>query len=269
MEPVVSIVTVSFNAEQCIGITIESVLAQTYTDYEYVFIDGKSSDKTVDIIESYRAAFEKKGIRYYVLSEKDAGIYDAMNKGISKACGKWVQMLNAGDSFADENVLKDVFSACDASSDVLYGDTIIQDGEYYKIIKAGDLESMKRDMPMCHQSVFVKRSLLAEYGFDTSYRLAADYNQLLRAYLEGKCFQYVHKLIAVYDTSGESEKNFQKTIAEQNAIRKSYGIECVDLTKRTLFLRARARLIKRIIPGVSRSQARGWYRTLNDVKKQY
>ena len=265
----VSVVTVTFNAAQCIAETIESVLSQTYRDFEYIFIDGQSTDATVSIIESYRGFFETKGIPYFVVSEKDAGIYDAMNKGLSKASGKWIQLLNAGDCLVDENVLEDVFAASADTSDVLYGDTVLSDGGYFKISKAGNLESIKCDMPFCHQSVVAKRALLLEYGFDTKYRYAADYNQLLCAYLEGKRFQYIHRLISVYDTTGVSEKNFKKTLKEQKEIRASYGIVQKDSTKRTLLLRMVVCLAKHFLPPLARSEVRGWYRSLDDIKRQY
>ena len=269
MGPKVSVVTVSYNAAQCIAETIESVLVQTYTDYEYIFIDGQSTDETVSIIESYRSNFEAKGIPYLVVSEKDAGIYDAMNKGVSRSRGKWIQMLNAGDYLVDENVFKDVFLACEKNTDVIYGDTILHDGGYYKLIEAGSLETITREMPFCHQSVFVERNILVECGFDIKYKYAADYDQLLCSYLAGKQFQHFHRPIAVYDTSGESEKNFKMTIHEQNSIRSSYGIVQKKPIFYTLMQRVRARLLKKFLPMVARSEIRGWYRTLDDIKRWY
>jgi len=265
MGPRVSIVTVSYNAAQCIAETIESVLAQTYTDYEYIFIDGQSTDETVSIIESYRSAFEAKGIPYLVVTEKDAGIYDAMNKSVTRACGQWVQMLNAGDYLADENVLANVFAECLETADILYGDTVLHDGDYFKLAKAGDLETIIANMPFCHQSIFVKRRILQQYGFNTKYRYAADYDQLLHAYLEHKIFQYIQRPIAVYDTSGESDKFFKITVKEQKFIRESHGITQKKSTKAVFWARMRAKIVKRLMPTVARSKTRGWYRSVYDV----
>lgn len=265
MEPTVSIVTVSYNAAQCIAMTIESVLVQSFTDLEYVFIDGKSTDGTVNIIESFRAAFTEKGIRYKVISEPDAGIYDAMNKGVREADGQWVLMLNAGDRLADENVLSDVFSGTWDSADVLYGDVVLYDEVYYKVSRAQALETITQDMPFCHQAVFVRRMVLSQYGFDTHYRLAADYNQLLRCYLDGKRFQYAPRIISVYDTAGVSETNFHKTLLEQKAIRESLGIKTARPILYARLMRLKARLIRRFLPALSRSESRGWYRSLKEV----
>ena len=93
----VSIITICFNSEAVIRKTIESVLNQTYTDIEYIIIDGASKDKTVEIAESYRLSLEGKGITFNVYSEPDKGIYDAMNKGINKATGELVGLINSGD----------------------------------------------------------------------------------------------------------------------------------------------------------------------------
>ena len=90
-----SVITVCYRAGDLIAQTIESVLMQQYTDYEYVFVDGGSKDHTLSVIESYRERFEEKGIRYHVVSEPDQGVYDAMNKGVGEACGQWVLMMNA------------------------------------------------------------------------------------------------------------------------------------------------------------------------------
>ena len=118
----VSVITVCFNAEASIGNTLKSVLDQTYTDYEYVIVDGASKDNTLKIIEDYKAGFEAKGIKITVISEKDNGIYDAMNKAVKYCSGEWLIYLNADDSLADQDVLKDMFETKDYEGfDVVYG----------------------------------------------------------------------------------------------------------------------------------------------------
>ncbi len=269
MKPMVSIVTVTYNAAQCIAETIESVLAQAYADYEYVFIDGKSGDETLSIIESYRECFANKGIQYVVKSERDHGIYDAMNKGVHTAQGQWVLLLNAGDRLVDKNVLADVFSKDFSQADVLFGDVVLCDSEYYKIAKAGPIETITQNMPFCHQSIFVKQSVLLQYSFDTQYKLAADYDQLLRCYMDDKVFRYVDRLISVYDVSGVSEKNFRRTLTEQKVIRERLGLKTQEQIWYTILLRLRARIIKYLLPSVSRSESRGWYRSLEQITKPH
>ena len=263
MNPTVSIVTVTYNAAQFVEETIRSVLQQTYDDFEYVFIDGKSTDGTLEIIESYRKPFEDRGIPFLVKSEQDEGIYDAMNKSIETTTGQYVQMLNAGDALLDEHVLADVFSNYDAEADILYGDVVLRDNGFYKLINASLLETITQNMPMCHQSVFVRRSVLAQYNFNTKYKLAADYDQLLHCYLNKKLFFYTARTIAVYDTAGVSEKNFKRSLTEQRQVRESFGIKENRSIWYILLLRRRAELIKRLLPSVSRSEARGWYRSLD------
>lgn len=97
MEPLISIVTVSFNSEKTIRQTIESVLNQTYTNIEYNIVDGASTDRTVEIATQYKDDFEAKGIKYIITSEKDKGIYDAMNKGIARSHGEIVGLINSDD----------------------------------------------------------------------------------------------------------------------------------------------------------------------------
>ena len=122
MKPTVSIVTISYNAAREIEATIRSVLCQTFSDLEYIFVDGKSKDDTLSIISNYEAQLVSRGIACQVVSEPDRGIYDAMNKGIRLARGQWVLMLNAGDVLAHERVLENFFGAQTYSADIVYGD---------------------------------------------------------------------------------------------------------------------------------------------------
>lgn len=103
----ISVITICYNAEKEIGRTVRSVLSQTFNDLEYIIVDGKSEDSTVSIAENIVKDYPQRKVE--IISEPDKGIYDAMNKGIKKASGDWVCMMNAGDAFADENVLSNVF----------------------------------------------------------------------------------------------------------------------------------------------------------------
>ena len=103
----ISIITISYNVEKEIERTMRSVLNQTFKDLEYIVVDGKSKDNTVAIAKSIAAEYPDRAVR--IISEPDKGIYDAMNKGIKMASGEWVNMMNAGDVFANDNVLENVF----------------------------------------------------------------------------------------------------------------------------------------------------------------
>lgn len=221
-----SIVTVCKNAEASIAKTIESVLNQTYTQYEYIVVDGLSIDKTVAVVDSFNEDFQKKNIAFKVLSQQDAGIYDAMNKGISMAEGEYILFLNSGDRFFDAKVLSEALPFCDGNNEVVYGDTYMSYPFYcFSVMKkALKLELIKEQMVFCHQSSFVKTDLLKEKSFDIRYKLAADYERFLAYYLEGKTFAYCEKLIALYDGSGVSSLDECRMGNEYNYIRLKHGV---------------------------------------------
>ena len=122
--PFFSVITITFNAEEFIKQTVESILSQEFNDFEYIIIDGASKDRTLEIINSYEDKFREKGIKTSFYSEPDRGLYDAMNKGISKASGKYIWFINAGDTIAESDVAGKVFkSAIDNLPDFIYGET--------------------------------------------------------------------------------------------------------------------------------------------------
>ncbi len=270
MKTTVSIVTISYNAAAEIEKTIQSVLAQSYTDYEYVFIDGASKDTTVEIVESYREAFEVKGVAYRVYSGPDNGIYDAMNKGIDKANGEWTLMLNAGDSFIDAYVLEDIFQDKTYSQQVIYGDATLreryQKKEYRRVCPAASIAAIRQHIPFCHQSVFVRTDILARYRFDTQWKLAADYDQFVRMYQDGIRFYHVERRVALYDYAGASIMSANRTIQESNEIRKQAGFyrQADGIKAELQKIRMRMRVsIKKLLPGVYFSKKRGWYQAEN------
>lgn len=150
--PLISVITVVYNAAQTLEPTMLSVINQTYKNVEYIIIDGGSTDGTVDIIKKY----EDK-IAYWV-SESDKGIYDAMNKGIDRATGEWINFMNAGDSFATQDVLCTVFERGHYNDiDIIYGNVYLIGQK--KVGKIGNLNRIKYYMPFCHQSCFVRTKL--------------------------------------------------------------------------------------------------------------
>ena len=188
----ISIVTVCFNVEKTLAGTMKSVLEQTYRPLEYILIDGNSTDKTVDIIQSMQPLFEKKGIELRWLSEPDKGIFDAMNKGVRLSSGRWVNFMNAGDVFVDGDAISRLFAAniC-PDTKVVYGDTLRR--KSYAVVPAkGNIpEVTPKLMPACHQSMFTDREEMDAHPFDLSYRLAADYHFVYNLYKRGGKMQYV------------------------------------------------------------------------------
>jgi glycosyltransferase involved in cell wall biosynthesis len=208
--PKVSIITVVFNAEQDIEDTIRSVVNQTYQDKEYIVIDGGSTDSTISIINQYKNNID------VLVSEKDGGIYDAMNKGLALAKGEWVSFMNAGDSFYTNEVITEFFKNDSGFKDALiaYGDVSIADGRSAKIIKQ-HTKDIRYDS-ICHQGEFISRKALLAYGgYDKTYKVYADFDFQLKVFLEG-ADKLVYKPVCVanYNLKGVSSKMFYHFLPE-------------------------------------------------------
>lgn len=199
-----TIITVCYNTENDIQRTIESVRNQSYGDYEYLIVDGASKDKTVAIAESYRETFREKGVQYRISSEKDTGIYNAMNKGADMANGKWLLFLNAGDYLADAQVLEQVRKYdCDDAA-MLYGDVIYKICGLYKRIPARELDLLKYGMVFSHQSVFIRKSVMTEYRYNESLQIGADYDFISRCYNSKEKMIHIPVTISVFELGGTS-----------------------------------------------------------------
>lgn len=204
----VSVITVCYNAESVIKMTIDSVLAQSSLDFEYIIIDGASKDGTYDIVEKYQQSFYDRGIRFTHISERDGGIYPAMNKAIQLCQGEWVIFMNAGDYFASASVLSDVFSSdIPTNASVIYGKVIKFSDTTSVVEEPNPLSTFTRSMAFCHQAAFVLHSDIKSKGFDTQFKIAADYDMFLGLYLAGKVFFHVNILIAHFSLDGVSSKD--------------------------------------------------------------
>lgn len=198
--PLITIITVSYNVKNTIEQTILSVINQNFSDFEYIIIDGGSTDGTVEIIKQY----EDK-ITLWV-SERDEGIYDAMNKGVKLAKAKWINFMNAGDTFYDLNVFTSVFWE-DRMSDVIYGDNMLC-YDWGKILLApDDLRNMNEHMTFGHQTVFMIKELLVKYPFDCSFKIAADYNLFYTVYKANYVFEYVPICISLFSANDGISSN--------------------------------------------------------------
>ncbi|KAA6350181.1 PGL/p-HBAD biosynthesis glycosyltransferase [termite gut metagenome] len=220
--PLISIVTVSYNAVTTIEETILSVINQTYPNIEYIIIDGGSTDGTVDIIKKYQDK-----IAYWV-SEPDKGIYDAMNKGIDRATGEWVNFMNAGDYFYDNNIIASIyFSSVLDNISVLYGNTLLiyENKKELQDVKPSRIFSKYKYMPSCHQSIFCRILYVKTLKFNTSYKIAADLDFFYRLYKINHNYLYFHSIIACYDVvDGISSKQYRQTYKEIIQIKHSYLI---------------------------------------------
>lgn len=216
-KPLITVVTVVYNGEEFIEETILSVINQTYDNVEYIIIDGGSTDATLDIIRKYEHAID------YRMSEKDKGIYDAMNKGIDLATGDWINFMNAGDSFIDETVLMSIKNDLDLNLDLIYGNHTVKDpfSGNRKIVNVR-FKNDKKNIPYCHQSLFAKSSVLKKMHFNTSYKIAADYDQYMRLKSIHAKKKHVSKVIALYLGGGVSSSANKQIICEYYSIMKRY-----------------------------------------------
>lgn len=220
----ISIVTVCYNASKDLPMTMDSVLYQNFSDYEYIIQDGGSTDDSLSIIESYRDRFQEKGINFVVISGSDNGIYDAMNRAVTSCNGKWINFMNAGDCFYNETVLSDMFlDKSYPTAGVLYGDCIEYEyGRFYRFPKneAGITEAM----PFSHQTVFAHRELLQRLPFKCEYRYSADYDFLLSVHDRGIHFADTGCVICITNKDGVSSVNYHEMLNESAAIKKAHGI---------------------------------------------
>lgn len=220
-----SIITVSFNEAKNIARTIESVISQSYKDYEYIIVDGASKDGTYEIEQKMLSTINDIDVK--ISSEPDTGIYNAMNKGVAKAEGEWLIFLNAGDLFVNRRVLENIaikISKAKECSDIYYGEVICKYKNLYKVIRTSEPSVLKFRMPFCHQCAVIKKELMKKYKYDESYRIAADYNFFLSAYLDNAKFENIHNIIAVFSLDGISSRESIESEIEYLSIRYSKGV---------------------------------------------
>lgn len=217
----VSIITVSYNSIKTIEQTIQSVLQQTYKNIEYIIIDGASTDGTQQIIKKYADK-----ISYYV-SEKDDGLYYAMNKGIQKATGDLVGIINSDDWYAETAVENAVKSFCQSNAEVIYGVTIsVEENGTERMRKRYPIEMLWYRMPFVHPSVFVKKDVYSRLGgFSTDYRVSSDYDFFLRCYCANVRFVYCDKVVAYFRSGGIS------TVLSEVSRKESYKVSMAYIDK--------------------------------------
>lgn len=203
-ENTVTIVTVVFNGRKHIEQTILSVTKQTYPNIEYIIIDGGSTDGTVDIIKKYADKI------HYWCSEPDNGVYDAMNKGITHASGRWINFMNAGDYFYSQDSVSQIFSTEESIDQyaIIYGDAEFRLKNISYIVEARDNSITNEFMPFSHQASFVRSDIAKATKFDLSYKIAADTAFSLRLIREGYKFKHIPVIVCSYNAAdGLSVKN--------------------------------------------------------------
>lgn len=207
INPLVSIITIVYNGEKYLEQTIQSVLAQTYRNIEYIIIDGGSTDGTLGIIKRYNPQLA------YWISEKDKGISDAFNKGIDKATGDIIGLINADDWYEPDTVEKAVSSI--KGYDVAYGNLRLWKNEKPDVIFTGNHNFLQKEMTINHPTVFVKRQCYLNYGlFDIDYKYAMDYDFLLRLYNKACSFIHIPSVLTNMRWDGASDQQWYKACKE-------------------------------------------------------
>lgn len=214
----ISIITATFNSAKTLKDTIQSVLRQTNKDFEYLIIDGGSTDETIDIVKSYESEFSG---RLKWVSEKDQGIYDAMNKGIMMASGDVVGILNSDDYFTSDDILQTVDNAFKSHEiDAIYGDIhFIRDGNPQKCVRYYSSRMFRPFwlrfgfMP-AHPSFYCKREIFDKAGlYSLDYKIGADYEMMVRLFKRHKIKSlYVNKDFVTMRTGGASNNNVRSRL---------------------------------------------------------
>lgn len=223
----VTIITICYNERERLKKTIESVCCQDYKDIEYLIIDGASTDGTHEMIQSYLGCHD-----IYFYSEKDHGIYNAMNRGIARANGDYIYFMNAGDSFYNAHVISEIVSCIGEEKETIYYGRVcriypdglrqIEDFSKYCISLK---EIMANGSMPCHQSIFSPRRALTNHYFREQFKIRADYEWLMYSITHGWDYKEISTLIGFYDMSGMSGriKNMKLLKKEEMEILKEYA----------------------------------------------
>ena len=242
-----TVITVCFNAADDLEKTILSVLSQKNCEIEYIIKDAASTDHTADVIRKYEP--QLRALKNFVyISEKDSGLYDAMNIASKMAMGSRLQFLNAGDCLVNENVIADVeANECDA--DIIYGDYTSMFGPRAVANKANSewISDFARNMNFSHQAAFIKREVMQALLYDTDYPICADYEFFQRAYAEGKRYHYIDVMVVTFQMGGISYQRAFDLLDETYRIQYKYGLlterECRNLRSKNNFKRFTRKLI--------------------------
>lgn len=233
----ISVITVAYNSEKEIGKTIESVLRQSWRDVEYLIIDGKSSDRTVEIAESYRNALEEKGILYKIVSEPDNGIYDAMNKGIRMASGDVIGLLNSEDTYEPcaLQTVAETFARTDC--ELMFANIRIHKLDGGSFVKKARLRKFQTSRDWNHPTTFVRADVYKANPF-RNLGIHDDYGFFLQMRRQNRRIVTVDKVLADFRMGGASNRKSWKAAWKRirdryqycyriNGYGRWYLVECV------------------------------------------
>lgn len=246
-----SIITITYNSEKTLEDTFVSILRQKYRPLQYILIDGLSKDGTFNLVEKYASKFKESGIDFFYKSEKDKGISDAFNKGISYCDGDVIGIINSDDKLAD-NALDRIAEKYSEDINVYYGNCIIfnneSDKEYIAIPSfKKNQELLKVGMALFHPSCFVSRQTYIKYGgYDINLKFCMDRDFFLKIYKLGCKFVYVDSPLAFYREGGVNQINYEKCARENMEISIKYGMNSTEAQIRKSYFKVHDYLWKLI-----------------------
>ena len=222
IQPKLTVITVVYNNVSDIERTVLSVLNQTYPNIEYLVIDGASTDGTLEILRKYEGRFAK------LISEKDKGIYDAMNKGITLASGDYILFMNSGDEIYASDTVEKVFNSS-LDADIYYGETEMYDDNWmslgqrrHKVPETFTWKDFRYGMSISHQAIYIRTSLIELY--DSQYKLSADIDWIIKAAKKAKKIVNTRMYVAKYLVGGMSKKRHRQSLIERfHIFSKHYG----------------------------------------------
>lgn len=205
-----SIITVNYNDAEGLERTIKSVISQTFNDYEFIIIDGGSSDDSVNVIKKYENYID------YWVSERDGGIYPGMNKGLRQAKGEYLNFMNGGDCYHSPEVLENIF-ALDTDADIITG-THAENG-LRNVGKGGVTMLDLYKWAIDHQASFIRREVALRHPYDEKYRIVSDWKFFIEALVLDNCtFYYTDTIVVDVDMKGISNSNFVLDKQERKAV---------------------------------------------------
>jgi glycosyltransferase involved in cell wall biosynthesis len=219
MDFLLSVVTINYNNKDGLLKTVTSIVSQTYNQFEYIIIDGGSTDGSKEIIEQYKNKI------HYAVSEKDAGIYNAMNKGILAARGKYMLFINSGDVLFEPTTLAACIPHLQGDTGFVYGNTFFDKAGNKTFVNYPDKLSFSFFLTdsLCHQSTFIKRELFANSLYNETAKIVSDWEFfVVKICKENKSYQHINITVSVFDVSGASSEQLHFNKAERNAVIEKY-----------------------------------------------
>lgn len=246
----ISVITISYNSKGTIEKTYQSILDQHYRPLEYVLVDGGSTDGTIELIEKYIPVFQSQGIEVSFKSEKDRGISDAFNKGILRASGEIIGIINSDDQLS-QNALEKVEKAFRSKDvGVVCGDCLwVDEVNKLRYIRKSkmNLKKLKFEMVLMHPTCFVRKTMYERYGlFDVSLKYVMDKDLMSRFYRNGVQFKYIPEVLTCMSAGGTSDTNAKRVFDEGILVATRNGVPRIYATVRSVYKGIRLKAVNKV-----------------------